>query len=169
MNDTATLTEAEEPVDVAQATMLGDLTAIVIDELKAAPQGYAHMSRDDQQCVIDRVHGKLRRAVSRVVDIVGAEDRPSVVAKVDSITIKDPTKVVLKIDASDTIDELWHQHGRDVLLVLGGPKEHFMGGSPPEPDPAQGELTIDAVAGALGGEPLSGPIECADEDLDEAA
>jgi hypothetical protein len=134
--------EAASAVDVAEATLLGDLIEVCIDELKASQDVWQKLSERGQQDALFRVRLRCEAAVRKAVRIIAAADRPTIFATLEQVTVKDGIKAVLKLDKHDAQrHELVDATGRQVLIVVASAEQH-LGGEGPKPDADQPDLPI---------------------------
>lgn len=133
------------PADLAAESMLGDLSALIIDELKAAPDVWAKMSQHKQDDVIDRVTKRVGAAIVEAVKMIASEGREVIAADLESITAKDGIKAILTLPkSSPSRHALLDAVGLPVLIVVAGAKQ-FLNGELPKSDPTQTELPIDKL------------------------
>lgn len=143
----------DTPIQVAEATLLGDIMKFVVDELKAAPDVWQKLSQHKQDEVIYRIDSRARQLVGQVVDIIASNDRPTIAATVESVTVKEGIKAVLTLSKTDEQrHELFDAAGRPVLLVVAS-KEEFLGGadrvkSDPDQKPLNGFGEMDDLENA---------------------
>ena len=136
---------AKTAADFTADTMLGTLTTICIDELKAAPDCWAKLSEDQQDDVIKRVTSQVGDAVREAVRIIATQGRDVIVADLEQITAKDSIKAVLTLAKHDPNRHmLLDAVGKPVLIVVAS-SEEFMGGAIPKADPNQLPLDVDAA------------------------
>ena len=150
-------------VEIASETMHGDLMAIVLDELKAAPAVWQKLGEVEQDAVIDRVKRRTGEAIRCCVELVAMQGFTRIPAKVESVTVKDGIKAVLTLSQfAPARHELVDAQGQTAYIVLadtdafaGGTEEH-------KAEPDQGALTLDAIE-------KIGKQSKDDGELDEAA
>jgi hypothetical protein len=106
-------------VPVARDTMLGDMIAFVVDELKAAPRVWQELSESQQETVLDRLRTRATSITNDVVRIIATGDKPNVAATLESVTVKDGIKAVLKISKGAPMrHDLMESTGCQVLIVI---------------------------------------------------
>ena len=141
--ETATLETADGEVlatfgaatTIAADTMLGDLMACLIDELKTAPDVWQKMPEHQQQDMIYRVQQRVQSAIHEAVQIIASDNRPTIVATVESVTVKDGIKAVVTLPKSDAQrQELFDAAGMAVLLIVGGAAGYYGGSDQVKPD-----------------------------------
>lgn len=144
-------------VEIAKATMAGDLIAATLDELKAAPTVWQKMSEAQQQEAIYRITNRVTHNIEQAVMMIAAEARPSIRAKLAAVTIKDDLKATVLLsrhhpDRHEFIDSA----GQEILIVLVN-AEQFTGGKDgikPDPDQPQLPLPGEDESAAEGDDPL---------------
>lgn len=133
-------------VDIGGLTMLGDLCALVVDEIKAAPDVWAKLSEEKQEAMIGRIRQRVGEAVGQAVRAIAANGRVAIAAKLEQVTVKDGLKAVLTMDKHDPQrHELLDATGRAVMIVIADPSE-FAGGTPPKAEPDQRALPLEGNA-----------------------
>lgn len=140
--------ETAEAADggIAAETMHGDLMALVLDELRAAPDVWQKLGEDEQQQVIDRVRSRTRDAIDECVRLIATQGFTRIRAKVDSITVKDGIKAVVTLSQHDAArHDLIDAQGSSVYIVLADPDAFAGGAEAHKPEPNQQALTLDAI------------------------
>ena len=126
---------------VAADTMLGDLMACLIDELKAAPDVWQKMPEHQQQDVIYRAQERVQTAIREAVEIIASDNRPTIVATVESVTVKDGIKAVITLPKSDAQrHELFDAQGMPVLIIVAGAQGYYGGTDQVQAEPNQPAL-----------------------------
>lgn len=139
-------------VELASATMTGDLLTALVDELKAAPDVWPKLSQHKQDAIIDRFHRRIGEAIKEAVRMIASDNRPTIRAKLEQLVSKDGIKAVLTIAQTDPQrHDLLDAVGQRVLLLVAD-ADQYGGGERPVPDKDQPDLPI-ADAGAAGAEP----------------
>lgn len=159
IDDTAPATNTE----IAAETMHGDLMALVLDELKAAPDVWQKLGEVEQDDVIQRVRQRTETAIRHCVELVAMQGFTRIPAKVESVTVKDGIKAVLTLSQfAPARHDLVDAQGQTAYIVLadtdafaGGTEEH-------KAEPDQGALTLDAIE-------KIGKQSQGDDELDAAA
>lgn len=142
------MTEQEEVggCGIAAETMHGDLMALVLDELKAAPDVWQKLGEVEQDDVIQRVKQRTETAIRRCVELVAMQGFTRIAAKVESVTVKDGIKAVLTLSQfAEARHELVDAQGQTAYIVLAD-TDAFAGGTEQhKASPDQGALTLDAI------------------------
>lgn len=134
MNDTT--------LELAADSMLGNLIAVCLDEIKAAPDVWPKLNEHQQGDVIDRVRRQIETAIRQAVHLIAADGREVIAADLEQITAKDDIKAVLKLARHDERRHaLLDAVGKPVLIVVAG-NSQFLGGEIPAPEPNQADLDI---------------------------
>lgn len=129
-------------LELAAETMLGDLTRILVDELKAAPDCWQKMSQYAQDSAISRINSQLGDAVLECVKMIAADGRETILATVEQLTAKDGIKAVLTLSRHDeNRHQLLDAVGKTVLIVVSDAKPYMAGGIP-KADADQRELPL---------------------------
>lgn len=129
-------------VEVAEATLLGDMIQTCVDELKASKDVWQKLSERDQQDALFRLRCRCESAVRKAITILASADRPTIFATLEQVTVKDGIKAVLKLDKHDPQrHELTDATGRQVLIVVQAAEQH-LGGEGPKPDADQKGLPL---------------------------
>lgn len=137
---------APAPLHVARETMHGDLMALVLDELKAAPDVWQKLGETEQAEVIERVRQRTRDAIAECVGLIASEGFTRLRAKVEAIAVKADIKATLSlVPNGNALHELVEAQGTHVYLVLADPSTFTGGAEAIRPDPDQGALTLDAI------------------------
>lgn len=138
------------PAEVAAATMLGDLIALVVDELKAAKMHWSLLPQIDQDATLARIDIRCKDAVTRCVEIIAARACVSVGAEVESVTFKDGVKAVLRLSKGEGAHLLADSEGQTVRVVFADSEEFEGRGTAPKSQPDQRDMLggDDAIGGA---------------------
>lgn len=139
---------ASEPeVQIASETMLGDLMALVTDEIKALPDLWQRMAESKQEEVIYRVRRRIESAIDRTISILAAGERPAMRATVESVTFKDGVKAVLKLSpGAGGRHELADSTGDEVLVTILDSAAYKGDDTAPAPDSDQPRLNLEDAA-----------------------
>lgn len=131
---------------IAAETMHGDLMAIVLDELKAAPDVWQKLGEQEQDDVIGRVKRRTGAVIEDCVRMIATRGFTRIAAKVDSITVKDGIKAVFTLSQfAASRHELVDAQGQTAYIVLAD-TDAFAGGTEAhQADPDQGALTLAEV------------------------
>lgn len=133
-------------LELAAETMLGDLTKIVIDEIKAAPDVWPKLSQHQQDDIIARCNSQIGDAVRECVRMIHADGRTVITADLEQITAKDGIKATLTLPKHDeNRHALLDSVGKPVLIVVSDPSP-FLAGDLPKSDPDQPDLIDTPVA-----------------------
>lgn len=129
--------EILDPVSIAAETMLGDLMALVVDELKALPRPWQQLAQVDQSIVIGRAEARCRAAVGACTRLIASRNFPSVGATVESVTFKGGVKAVLTMHKSDGAHQLADEEGGTVRIVFASAEEFAGTKTAPKAEPDQ--------------------------------
>lgn len=136
----------ENPVEVAEITLAGDLMALALDELKVLPDVWQKVSEYDQGEIIDRVRARTLSAAKKAANIIAAMNHERYAGEIESVTFKDGCKVVIKCPTLTT-----EQKGglanleSEFVMIVGTPPEAVEGGArDAQPDPDQSDM-LDAA------------------------
>ena len=88
-------------VQVAAATMQGDLVKCIVDELKLVDKPWQALSETHQGEILDRLTKRTANLINDAVAILAAGDGISVDAEIDSVTFKKGAKIVLKASSDE--------------------------------------------------------------------
>ena len=134
-----------DAVEMTAATMLGDLTSLIIEEIKAAPDVWPKLSEDKQDDMIKRVNARVGEAIREAVRMIASDSREVITAELEQITAKDGIKAVVTLAKHDpNRHALLDSVGKAVLIVVADAQQ-FMGGDSPEADPNQRDLPVSSI------------------------
>lgn len=153
-------------IELAKATMAGDLIAATIDELKAAPNVWQKMTEKQQEEAIYRVTNRVVHNITQAVTMIAAEARPVIRAKLVGVNIKDDIKASVLVSRHHTDRHRFiDSSGQEILIVLLDVDQFTGGAGDIKPDPDQGSLPLEQVGGvgAESKEPEDGEEEGVDE------
>lgn len=139
------MTEKNEitAVELAAPTMLGDLMAIVVDEIKAAPDVWQKLSEHKQDALIHRVEQRVREAVRQCVELIAANGRVAIPGAIESVQVKDALKAVVIVAKSDPHrHELIDATKKAVMIVIADPTDYSGGAGDVKADKDQPELPL---------------------------
>ncbi|WP_408953014.1 hypothetical protein [Lysobacter sp. Hz 25] len=127
-------------IDFTADTMLGTLTTVIVDEIKALPDVWAKLSEFKQDDVIKRVTSQVGDAVKRAVHLIATDGREVITANLEQITAKDGIKATLVLARHDeNRHALLDAVGKPVLIVVAG-SDGYMGGKIPKAERDQRAL-----------------------------
>lgn len=125
-------------IELARETMQGDLMALVIDELKAAPDVWQRMSESKQDDVIARVQQRVGEAVRQAIELIATNGRTAIPATLEQVTVKDSIKGVVTVAKNESSrHDLTDAVGRAVILVVADLEEFSGGADDVKADPDQ--------------------------------
>jgi len=137
----------DKTLGITAETMLGDLMALCIDEMKAMPTVWQKLPEEQQQAVIDRAKHRVMTAINKAVHIIASEDRPTLTATVDQVVFKDGVKAVLTMSSSNPArHDLADAQGEQVLVVVMTGEQFTGGAEEITPDPDQPGLQLPPAA-----------------------
>lgn len=131
----------EKAVEIAEATMLGDLMGVVLDEIKAAPNTWPQMSEYAQDSMIGRVERRCRQAVRQAADIIFASGRSTVKARVDYVKFKDGEATCVLKGTSTGYHAIAEAVGQ-VMIIVPDPIESMDAPHGHEAEKPQGSLDL---------------------------
>lgn len=159
--------QAGDIIDFTADTMLGTLTTVIVDEIKALPDVWAKLSEFKQDDVIKRVTSQVGDAVKRAVHLIATDGREVITANLEQITAKDGIKATLVLARHDeNRHALLDAVGKPVLIVVAG-SDGYMGGKIPKAERDQRALPgfkepesvpDSATPSTADGEPDNGPV-----------
>ena len=160
MSATEESPEKDEAVDLdalVTETLLGDLVAFLLDEIRAAPDVWEKLDQQQQEDVIHRCQLRGSRLIGAIVRLVAAEGRDAISADLEQITAKDEIKAVCKLGRHDSKRHaLLDAVGKRVLLVVAD-AEQYLGGELPQAQPDQPDLPIADAGEGPGADPEPDP------------
>lgn len=129
-------------IQLAAATLLGDVRDAVLAEFKTAEKPWSKMSEEEQERLIQRADDIADQVVLGAVAVVAQHGFSNLPASIDQFTRKDGLKIVLKAGATvEHITKLAEHGNNSVVLVLAEPAR-FMGERAPAETENVGELAI---------------------------
>jgi hypothetical protein len=132
--------ETPKAIDIAASTMLGDLMACLVDELRMQHLWQA-MPEEQQKDAIYRMQERVQANIRVAVEVIASDNRPTIVATVESVTVKDGIKAIVSLPKSDAQrHELFDAQGMSVLLIVGGASGYYGGTDQVKPEPDQPAL-----------------------------
>jgi len=132
--------DTPKAIDIAASTMLGDLMACLIDELRMLHL-WQSMPEEQQKEAIYRIQERVQANVRVACEVIASDNRPTIVATVESVTVKDGIKAVVTLPKSDAQrHELFDAAGLPVLIIVGGASGYYGGTDQVHPDPDQPAL-----------------------------
>lgn len=132
--------------ETCEQTVVGDLMALTLDELKHAQDVWQKLSEDEQDDAIRRVEQRVKAAVTTVVRMISAQGFTRVPAKIESITIKDGMKaVLLPLAISEDKHALIDAQGQTVTIVLADVSKFVDAPHDHKAEPVQRDLALDGL------------------------
>lgn len=130
--------------EITAATMVGELMACTLDELKHAQDVWQKLSQDEQDNVIERVENRTKTVVAQAVGLIATGGFARIPATLESATVKDGIKVVCTVAKHDNKrHELLDATGSVVHLVLAANFTDAPHGHKSEPD--QRDLALEGL------------------------
>ena len=136
-----------ETIDIATATLSGDVRDKLLDMLRFQQdkRPWNQRSEQDQRETVHSVEVLAHDLVRRAVELIAAQGRRTVKAVVESVTIKDGIKAVLTLSKHDEQRHaLADATGHTVLLVVADPDEFVGERAPAKIVPDQPEFLASA-------------------------
>lgn len=140
-NSSATANKAQVATRLLAAKWLvGDLSKIVVDELKAQQLPWSTLPEESQAKAIARIVESVKTSVRKAVMLIATVNRPSAHAEIESVLFKDGIKVQLTM-SKQMADRhaIADAQGRSILLVLPD-YEATEGGDAPKAEKNQADL-----------------------------
>ena len=112
------------------ATLVGDVSASILEMFKHRPKPWDAMIPDEQRDLASTIQTLAQSLVKCAVGIVASAERPSIRAIMDSVSAGDKVKVSLTLSADDevamgdAISDLYKCHKKVVLIVLADSDGH---------------------------------------------
>ena len=151
-DDTQDDTDSGEPmsakiVDMKEATAIGTLVTIILDQVKSIPRSWQELSEEEQEAYINRIHRQCQHAVRQMAQVISTKGCQYISCEIDSVQFKDGGKVVLKFPGkADGRHELADRAGGYCTVVLQNWEFLNCTEGLPTADPDQG--TLELVTGA---------------------
>jgi hypothetical protein len=124
------LDRTEEINNFARETLLGDLMAAAMKQMRSLDKPWTKVDELAQRRIIDQVRDDIGDAVLRAVDLIISDDRTRFRAKVDQVTFKEGVKAVLLMGNNEWSHELADVAGGTVLVVIEDPARYISGAVP---------------------------------------
>lgn len=144
---------------LAEATMAGDLMAVVVGEIQALPKPWPQLSEREQWQALDRIRNGVDATIAAAVNILATRGFDSVAASVESVTFKGGVKAVLTLTRNSGAHELADNEGRQVCIVFADPQDFAGRENAPKATRSQGELPLDQAPQGDGQELPPPPAE----------
>ncbi len=146
VDDTPLPEDTRPPIEVAEATMVGDLLAGLIDEIKIMPDVWQKTSEGKQANIIDRLTRRVESAVKQAIHTLGSQNYPTIECTLEGVTLKDKIKAALLVPSGPLLHELCDRRQQQVLIVLPPAVGQFRGGTDKvKPDKDQPEIPLNSV------------------------
>lgn len=137
----------QDVIEIAESTMLGDLMALCVDEMKAMPDVWQKLPEETQRDLIERTRRRVTDAIAQAVKIVASGDQKTIVATVEKVEFKDGVKATLSMSRySQSVHDLADATGGTVLIVLEETEGYQGGSEQVQSDPDQPGLGLDEEA-----------------------
>lgn len=119
----------DKAVEVAKATMMGDLRDVCLDIFKhpnIKGKAWKDMSEAEQREIAGMIEMKTRTAVVRAIDIIASEGRRHIKVLLKQVTVKDAIKGQFECSKhQDLRYDLIDAQGDNVLVVLTGADKYL--------------------------------------------
>lgn len=141
MTNTKPEEQTVQAIDLAAATLTGDVRDFLLDRVKALGKPWAAMTEDEQS---DQIHAAKDAAgllVRRACEIIASGGKKAMIGSLVKIAIKD--KIQIQIDFNKHDEQrhsLMDATGATVALVLADAEPFTGERGPAEPTPDQGTL-----------------------------
>lgn len=137
----------DKAMEVAKATMVGDLRDVMLAILKDNNLGgktWAELKEGEQRQVVDMLETRARSSVVRAIDIIASEGRRHIKVILKQVTIKDGLKGVFECSKGNELrHDLIDAQGENVLVVLTNTEQYLGKGNKVKIDKDQRELIDD--------------------------
>ena len=119
----------DKAVEVAKATMMGDLRDICLDIFKhpnIKGKAWKDMSEAEQREVAAMIENKCRSSVTRAIDIIASEGRKHIKVLLKQVTVKDGLKGQFECSkAHELRHDLIDAQGDNVLVVFTSAEKYL--------------------------------------------
>lgn len=135
----------QETIDIATATVTGDVRDFLLDRVKTMGKPWTAMSEDDQRDQIYACKSAAEHLVRTVVQVIAAAGRKVIVGQLVKVNVKD--KIQAQVDFSKLDEqrhELFDSVGTPVLLVVADAEQFTGERAPAEPIPDQQDMLSEA-------------------------
>lgn len=116
----------EATIDVAAATLTGDLRDFILDRLRHEQnkRAWHERSEAEQRDTVHQVETAVRHAVTQAIEIIAAGGLRTIKASIEQITVKDGIKATLTMSKFDeNRHNLIDATGKTVLIVVADPED----------------------------------------------
>lgn len=140
---TATHQVEPDAIELAAATLTGDLRDFILDRLRheQSKRPWHERTESEQRATVHDVDAAVRRVVQGVIETIAAGGRKTIKATLESVTVKDGIKAVLLLSKSDEErHKLIDATGDRVLIVVADADEFTGERDPVEIKPDQPEM-----------------------------
>ncbi len=135
-------------LDLAAATLTGDLRDFILDRLKheQSKRPWHERSEADQRATVHEVEAAVRSTIVRAVELISGEGKRSIKATLESVTVKDGIKASLSLSKFDPHRfGLIDATGHTVLIIVADPDEFTGEREPVTINPDQASMLGDGV------------------------
>ena len=133
--------EINEQVEIELATIHGDLTNKMLEEIQVLKQPWEKTSEPEQAEIIDRIKSNAEHQIMRIANLLANKGFQHCAAAVDTVTHKEGCKIVLQAnDEEGGLSFARRSGGGKVTVVFLDEKAYLNGGEMPEADSDQGDL-----------------------------
>jgi hypothetical protein len=133
----------DEVATITAQTMLGELMACTLDELKQARDVWQKLPQTEQDRVIERIQNRTSEAIRQAVHMISAKGFTQIPATLEQVVAKDGLKAVVLPSAHgpekySLIDAV----GTTVTIVLANPGQYAAGKHGHKSEPNQRALEL---------------------------
>lgn len=133
--------EIAAALDLATATLTGDVRDFLLDRVKGLGKPWAAMTEDEQSDQIHAAKSAADQLVRKACQIIAAQGKKAINGKLENIAIKDKIQCRIDFNADDEQrHELFDAKGYVVSVVLADAQPFTGERGPAEPDPTQGDM-----------------------------
>ena len=140
-------TETQEniSIDLAAATLTGDIRDFLLDRVKQLGKPFVAMTEDEQSDQIHAAKEAAERLVRKAVEIIAANGKKAMVGKLIKVQVKDNIQTQVNFNKEDEQrHDLFDAAGMYVSVVLADAAPYTGERAPAEPIPQQGDLLNNA-------------------------
>lgn len=153
-------------ITIGETTMLADLMACVIQELKVLPKAWDSMSKSEQDEVIERIEKQMREAADQAINIIASCGMAEVSGTVDEVKFKGGARAVITFaSVNQGVHSLADAQGHFVKIIIPETEDLVNDSDKPVGEADQRALKLgDEYDDKGDGEPISEPAVAEDEE-----
>jgi len=116
-------------IEVAKATMLGDLRDVLINiqkNPKLTGKPWSELKEGEQREIAGMIENQVRTSIVRAIDIIASEGRKHIKVQLKQVTVKDGLKGVFECSKSHELrHDLMDAQGDNVLVVFTSSEKYL--------------------------------------------